>query len=59
MALTVVMTGDEEDPGEPLSLAREALFAAQPQIALAPGRSEPRAWTGPDYTGRSSRRRRG
>jgi glutamate carboxypeptidase len=28
MALTVVMTGDEEDPGEPIALARKALHEA-------------------------------
>ncbi len=37
MAITVVMTGDEEDPGEPLSLAREALFAAGKAADIAIG----------------------
>jgi glutamate carboxypeptidase len=37
MALTVVMTGDEEDPGEPLALAREALFAAGKAADIAIG----------------------
>jgi glutamate carboxypeptidase len=36
-ALTVVMTGDEEDPGEPLNLAREALFAAGKAADIAIG----------------------
>ena len=36
-AITVVMTGDEEDPGEPLHLAREALFAAGKAADIAIG----------------------
>jgi glutamate carboxypeptidase len=36
-AITVVMTGDEEDPGEPLALAREALFAAGKRADIAIG----------------------
>jgi glutamate carboxypeptidase len=37
MAITVIMTGDEEDPGEPLNLAREALFAAGKAADIAVG----------------------
>ena len=37
MALTVVMTGDEEDPGEPLALARKALFDAGNAADIAIG----------------------
>jgi glutamate carboxypeptidase len=37
MALTVVMTGDEEDPGEPLPLARAALFEAGKAADIALG----------------------
>ena len=36
-AITVVLTGDEEDPGEPLALAREALFAAGKRADIALG----------------------
>ena len=36
-AITVVMTGDEEDPGEPLDLARQALFAAGKAADIAMG----------------------
>src|SRR3970282_588743 len=37
MDVTVVMTGDEEDPGEPQSAAREALVAAAKGKAIAIG----------------------
>jgi glutamate carboxypeptidase len=37
MALTVVMTGDEEDPGEPLDLARQALLDAAGPATIAIG----------------------
>ena len=37
MALTVVMTGDEEDPGEPIALARKALHDAAGPADLALG----------------------
>ena len=37
MALTVVMTGDEEDPGEPIALARKALHDAAGAADLALG----------------------
>ncbi len=37
MNVTVVMTGDEEEPGEPLGLAREALVAAAKGAAAAIG----------------------
>ena len=37
MAITVVMTGDEEDPGEPLSLARKALLEAGKAADIAIG----------------------
>jgi glutamate carboxypeptidase len=37
MSITVVMTGDEEDPGEPIHLAREALFAAGEAADIALG----------------------
>ena len=36
-AITVVLTGDEEDPGEPLHLAREALFKAGTRADIALG----------------------
>jgi glutamate carboxypeptidase len=36
-AITVVMTGDEEDPGEPLNLARQALFDAGKAADIAIG----------------------
>ena len=36
-AMTIVMTGDEEDPGEPLSLARKALFDAGKAADIAIG----------------------
>jgi glutamate carboxypeptidase len=36
-AITVVMTGDEEDPGEPLNLARQALFDAGKAADIAMG----------------------
>ena len=36
-AITVVLTGDEEDPGEPLALAREALFDAGKRADIAIG----------------------
>jgi glutamate carboxypeptidase len=36
-AITVVMTGDEEDPGEPPALAREALFDAGKRADIAIG----------------------
>jgi glutamate carboxypeptidase len=36
-AITVVMTGDEEDPGEPLALAREALLDAGKRADIAIG----------------------
>jgi glutamate carboxypeptidase len=35
--ITVVLTGDEEDPGEPVSLAREALFDAGRRADFAIG----------------------
>ena len=37
MPLTVVMTGDEEDPGEPLDRARESLLAAGKAAEVAIG----------------------
>jgi glutamate carboxypeptidase len=37
MNIVVVMTGDEEDAGEPLSLAREALISAAKGAAIAIG----------------------
>jgi glutamate carboxypeptidase len=37
MSLTVVMTGDEEDPGEPIALARKALFDAGKAADIAIG----------------------
>nr|AAP58524.1 putative carboxypeptidase G2 chain A [uncultured Acidobacteriota bacterium] len=37
MAITVVMTGDEEDPGEPLALARQALYEAGKAADIAIG----------------------
>jgi glutamate carboxypeptidase len=37
MSLTVVLTGDEEDPGEPLALARQALFEAGKAADIALG----------------------
>jgi glutamate carboxypeptidase len=37
MALTVVLTGDEEDPGEPLTLARKTLFDAGKAADIAIG----------------------
>ena len=36
-AITVVLTGDEEDPGEPLALARQALFDAGKRADIAIG----------------------
>ena len=36
-AITVALTGDEEDPGEPLALAREALFDAGKRADIALG----------------------
>jgi glutamate carboxypeptidase len=36
-AITVVLTGDEEDPGEPVSLARAALFEAGKRADIAIG----------------------
>jgi glutamate carboxypeptidase len=36
-AITVVMTGDEEDPGEPLAMARQALFDAGKAADIAIG----------------------
>jgi glutamate carboxypeptidase len=36
-AITVVLTGDEEDPGEPLVLARQALFDAGKRADIAIG----------------------
>ena len=37
MSITVVMTGDEEDPGEPVALARKALFDAGVAADIAIG----------------------
>lgn len=37
MSITVVLTGDEEDPGEPLALARETLFEAGRAADIALG----------------------
>jgi glutamate carboxypeptidase len=37
LSITVVMTGDEEDPGEPLALARKALFDAGKAADIAIG----------------------
>ncbi len=37
VAITVVMTGDEEDPGEPLTLARQALLDAGKAADIAIG----------------------
>jgi glutamate carboxypeptidase len=36
-AITVVLTGDEEDPGEPVSIARAALFEAGKRADIAIG----------------------
>jgi glutamate carboxypeptidase len=37
MAVTVVMTGDEEDPGEPIAFARKVLFDAGKAADIAIG----------------------
>jgi glutamate carboxypeptidase len=37
MSLTIVLTGDEEDPGEPIALARKSLIDAGARAALAIG----------------------
>ena len=37
LSLTVIMTGDEEDPGEPLALARQALFERGKKASIAIG----------------------
>ena len=37
LSITVIMTGDEEDPGEPLALARQALFERGKKASIAIG----------------------